>query len=198
MAFLGMKHVVFAPIAGANQDGMPTYGKGFLVGRAMTANQTIESADSPLYADDIVAERMAGFTSGTISVGVDDVALEVQRKWLGSTVKTMEGVEVTVDSGANMSPEGGFGYLRIGQKNNVRFVRAIFLLRTQFSLPSEEAQTKGGGVEWQTPTIEGAIMTVEGTEDYRFTAQFETEADARAWLNKLANVEETQTEPIEG
>ncbi len=189
MAFIGMKHPVFAPKTSVNSDGTYNYGPGLIVGRAMSANVEITLADAKLYADDVVVENDNGFTSGSITFGVDNITLETQQRWLGSRTGTLNGVTVTIDSGVNVSPEGGYGYYRVGRLNGVRFIRAFWFPRTQFGLPSEDAQTKGDTIEWQTPEVEGQIMALENIDnDWRYTSDFANEVDAVAWLDELAHI----------
>ena len=73
MAKIGLKCPVAAQITGYDSaTGAPTYGNGFIIGKAVTAEKTIESNSNPLYGDDAIAENDSSFASGTIKLGVTD------------------------------------------------------------------------------------------------------------------------------
>lgn len=190
MAYIGLKHPVFAPIATEPASSLPTYGTGLVVGMAIAADVSIELSDAKLAADDTIAEIENGFVSGTISMGVDDVSDAVLKAWLGLQEASLGG-EATLRSAATYdSPEGGFGYYRVRKKAGVRSFRAYWYHKTKWGMPGENAATKpDGSIEWQTPTIEGEIMTALDTAaSWRDEATFDAEADAIAWLDGLAGV----------
>lgn len=190
MAYIGLKHPVFAPIATEPANSLPTYGTGLVVGMAIAADVSIELSDAKLAADDTIAEIENGFVSGTISMGVDDVSDAVLKAWLGLQEASLGG-EATLRSAATYdSPEGGFGYYRVRKKAGVRSFRAYWYHKTKWGIPGENAATKpDGSIEWQTPTIEGEIMTALDTAaSWRDEATFDAEADAIAWLDGLAGV----------
>ncbi len=192
MAYIGLKHPVFAPITAEPASSLPTYGAGLVVGHAIAANVTIELSESKLPADDMIVEIDNSFVSGTISTGIDDLSDEVLQAWLGNKKVTVGGVDVIRSAANYEAPEGGFGYYRVRKKNGVRSFRAYWYYKTKWGMPSEEAATKpDGSIEWQTPSIEGAIMTAQDADNsWRDMATFATEAEAVAWLEELANIGE--------
>ena len=168
MAKIGLKFPVASPITGYTASGMPIYSTGFIVGKAITAEKSIESNDNPLYADDAVAENDTSFAGGTIKLGVSDFGadykdgLQVQAKMLGHTI---------IDSGSgirrsalDIAPYLGFGFYKTKKQNGKFVYEATWLYKTIFKIPSESTTTKGKSIEWQTPEIEGTIMAVEGYE----------------------------------
>ena len=188
MAYIGLKHPVFAPIATEPAGAFPTYGAGLVVGYAIAANVEIEMADSKLPADDMIVEIDYSFISGKITMGVDDLADEALKAWLGDQDATLNGV-ATIRSAANQeSPLGGFGYFRVKKKNGIRSYHAFWYYKTKWILPSEDAATKpDGAIEWQTPELEGTILaTRDSANSWRDKAAFSTESDAVAWLDELA------------
>lgn len=190
MAYIGLKHPVFAPIATEPANSLPTYGTGLVVGRAIAANVAIELSDSKLPADDMIVEMDNSFISGTITTGVDDLSDEALQTWLGEQTAVVGGV-ATIRSAASFSaPEGGFGYYRVRKKNGARSFRAYWYYKTKWGIPSEDAATKpDGSIEWQTPEVEGTIMAAQdATNTWRDMATFAVEADAVAWLNGLAGI----------
>lgn len=192
MAYIGLKHPVFAPIATEPSGLLPTYGTGLVVGRAIAANVAIELSDSKLAADDMIAEVDNSFISGTITTGIDDLSDEALQGWLGAKKVVVGGVDVIRSAATYEAPNGGFGYYRVRKKNGVRSYRAYWYYKTKWGMPSEDAATKPNGtIEWQTPTVEGTIMTVSDSDNtWRDQATFATDAEAVAWLDELANIGE--------
>jgi hypothetical protein len=191
MGAIGLKHPVFAPVSTEPAGSLPTYGSGLVVGKAMEANVSIEHQSAMLYADDEIAESDRGFLSGTITLGVDDLINEAVIAMLGSQAKTIESVDVIRDAALYEPSYGGFGYYRVRKKNGVRLIRAFWYYKTKWVQPSEDAKTKAGAIEWQTPSITGDIFTVaDSDETWRDKADFTTEADAIAWLDEKANIGE--------
>ncbi len=162
MAYIGLKHPVFAPIATEPANSLPTYGTGLVVGMAIAADVSIELSDAKLAADDTIAEIENGFVSGTISMNVDDLSDAALKAWLGEQEATLGGVPTLRQAATYDSPEGGFGYYRVRKKSGVRSFRAFWYHKTKWGQPGENAATKpDGSIEWQTPTVEGQIMTVK-------------------------------------
>jgi phi13 family phage major tail protein len=190
MAYIGLKHPVFAPIATEPAGALPTYGTGLVIGMAMSANVTLMRSDSKLSADDRVAEYDNSLISANIVLGIDDLSDDAQKEFLGEQEASLNG-EATIRAGGNFeAPTGGFGYYRVRKKNGIRTIRAYWYHKTKWGMPSEEATTKpDGSVEWQTPTVEGlAMLSNDETAALRDWKTFSSEADAIAWLNGLANI----------
>ena len=83
MAFIGMRHVVGALITNETAGSEPTYGTsgtGFIIGKAITGNLTINRNNNPLYADDAIAEDDNGITSMDLELGLDDLMEDIQDK----------------------------------------------------------------------------------------------------------------------
>ena len=200
MAYIGLKHPVFAPIASEPANSLPTYGTGLVVGMAIGADVSIELSDAKLAADDTIAEIENGFVSGTISMGVDDLSDAALKAWLGVQEASLGG-EATIRNAATYdSPEGGFGYYRVRKKAGVRSYRAYWYHKTKWGIPSENAATKpDGSMEWQTPTIEGEILTaLDLANSWRDEVTFDNEADAIAWLDGLAGVPTSESSGLSG
>ena len=195
MAYIGMRHVVAATIASHTEGSEPTYNPGMIVGRAMTANLTINRASNPLRADDVEAEDDNGITGIQVQVGVDDVTEDVQ-VYLG----LLE--EVTTGSGSTQSAyyletSGsakyvGMGYMRVRRYKGVTSYQGIWVYKALFGFGSESAETRQETINWQTPTLEGKAEALQtrgtGEPVFRKKANFTTAAACIAWLDGLANI----------
>jgi phi13 family phage major tail protein len=192
MAYIGLKHPVFAPITSEPANGLPVYGAGLIVGKAIAADVSIDRSNAKLSGDDTIVEVDNSFVSGTITTEVDDLSDEALTAWLGNQAATLGGVATIRSASTYEAPDGGFGYYRVRKKNGVRSYRAFWYYKTKWGMPSEEARTKpDGSIEWQTPKVEGIIMTAQDAiNSWRDEVTFETEAEAVAWLDELANIGE--------
>lgn len=199
MAIIGMRHVVAAPITAHQSGSEPTYGTGFKVGLAMKGNLTINRNKNPLYADDAIAEDDNGITGMELELGVDDLSDDVETnmglvKKIEETTGTGQDAVTTYTYYDTDEPakDIGVGYIRVRQKNNVKSYQAVWIYKTKFSKETEETQTKGENIEWQTPTVKGRCcgLNVGGDGEMRFRKRrtFATETEAEAWLDGLAGL----------
>lgn len=193
MAFIGLRYPVAAPVTAETDGAEPTYGTGFVVGKAITANLTINRNDNPLYGDDAICEDDNGITAMNLELGTDDLEDDVQVKLLG--VKTVAGTSSAPDvyyDTEEASPNVGFGYIRVRRLRGVTTYQANWIYKIMFSQESENSQTKGETIEWQTPTLNGRAMGISLTNPggitFRKRASFDTEAAAKAWLKTQANI----------
>ena len=202
MAFIGMRHVVAAPVSAHTPGSEPTYGTGFDVGMAITGNLTINRNNNPLYADDVIAEDDNGITGMELELGVDDLTDEVEAdmglvKEVTSTTGEGQSAVITKTYYDTDKPalDLGLGYMRVRRKAGTTTFQALWIFKTKFSKNSENAQTKGESIEWQTPTVNGrcAGLDVDGSGELRFRKRqnFTTEAAAAAWLDDLAGITRT-------
>lgn len=195
MAFIGMRHVVAAKIATETPGAALTYDAGMVVGKAIQGNLTWDRNDNPLYADDAIAENDNGATGGSIELVTDDLLDAVRAYLLGDeeiTVGTSPNTTTEYESTDEPAPYVGFGYMRVRVKNGVTSYQAVWYHKAQFGETSENAQTKGQTIEWQTPTLTGHIMGVNDNADgqirFRRRATFDTAAAATAWLDAKAGI----------
>lgn len=193
MAYIGLRYPVAAPITAETEGAEPTYGTGFVVGKAIQANLTINRNSNPLYGDDAIAEDDNGITGMSIELGTDDLEDEVTEKLLGQ-------VKVAGESDApdvyyehdGSAPNVGFGYVRVRRKNGITSYQAIWMHKVVFGTTAENSQTKGESIEWQTPSLTGraAGMMLNSIDhiSFRKRALFTSFAAAQAWLKAQANI----------
>lgn len=194
MAYIGMKYVVAAKVASETPGSPVTYTTGgMVIGKAISGNVTWNRNDNPLYADDSIAEDDNGITGGEIELGLDDMTDDVRVFLLGDKMTAGSGDNpATYETGDAAAPYVGFGFIRVRRKAGATTFQAVWFYKAQFGEASEEAQTKGESIEWQTPTLTGRIMGVQNDSTmatkYRVRATFDTEAAARTWLNTKAGI----------
>lgn len=209
MALIGLRHCYATQITELKTDGSePVYGAGFHVGRMMTADETVNFGDTPLYADDRMVNNFTDFTDGTLTVGVDEFGdrktdmAEIRSKLTGETYTPASGDDpATVSLGEvrNETPVG-IGFVKTGAApdNGGSYFVLTWYYRVAFKPGSESTTTRGSSFSWQGQTLEGDIYTVPGMpsgKNIRKKLYFDTEEEALAKLKELAHYTEGAAEP---
>ncbi len=177
----------------AESSGTVTYSNGQILAKAIEHELTLENSDPViLYADDGAAESMGGFSSGTLTINVDELPIETAGLILGMTVTTIEsptaGAYVSFDDDTN-PPYLGYGVIVPKVRNNVRTWMAVLLTKIKFSIPGDTYSTKGETVEFGTPELTATVMRDDTTKHgWRKWAEFGTEAAADTWLNTQLSI----------
>ena len=151
MATIGLDKLFYAKIT-EGENGEETYGKPASMAKAMTADLSVELAEATLYADDVAAEIVKEFKSGTLSLGIDDIGATLASDLTGAVIdKNGVIVSTTEDGGAPVAV--GFR----AKKANGKY-KYYWLYRVIFGIPATNLATKGDGITFSTPTIEGTIL----------------------------------------
>lgn len=191
MAFVGMRYVVAAKLKEHTPGQAPVYDEGVVVGRAISADITYNRATNTLKADDVDAESDNSITGGSITIGVDDIADEVQAAILAQEVNEAGEYEEINEA----DPDIGLGYIRVRRFKGVTSYVAYWIFKAQLGITSESAATKQDTIQWQTPTLSGSMMGLQPDASMKmkfrrrktFTGET-AEQEAYAWLNRLANI----------
>ena len=196
MATIGLKHPVFAPITSFNEAAKPTYGSGFVVGKAVKANVTVSTTEGKLYADDSLAEYASQISDVSIGFETDDISDNNKCSMFGYTKVTSSGGKSGLKKGAlDDDVHGGFGYYKTKVKNGTNFYCATWYYDTIFHETGESSETKGDNVNFQTISCEGKALPIIGfgNNDYCEETTFTTEAEAISWLHTNANISGAST-----
>lgn len=201
MAYIGMRHPVFAPIESETEGVEITYGEGVVLGKAISANLTLQRTDTSLYADDGKAESDNSVTGGTISIELDDIEHEYAVKALGLLKRTV-GEKTVYSTSGRAAPYGGAGWVRERKKNGVISYVVQWVHKLQLGQNTKNAATKGQTLTYQTTTLDGEIMGAQVDANmetlYVDEIPMATVAEAIAWLDAKANVPKAQSQQVEG
>lgn len=206
MARIGLNYLVAAPIPTAPAYGsLPTYGDGFVVGRAIEADISISMNDNNLYGDNRVVNVDKSFASGTITLGVDEFGdgdeasqIAVEEVLTGGKIVTENGEKYLDFGEAPKLNTVGLGWIVPGRypDSEQKYFETVWYRQVTFGgTGAENAQTKGENISWNTPTIDGVIKPVPGVDsetNIRRKSRFNTEAEAIVWLNTIANIDMTE------
>lgn len=193
MAQIGLQYLICSPLT--ETAVAVSYTKGMVMSYAIKADIAIEINEGTLYGDNRIIENIKEFKSGKVSLNGDHLSYEVLAIILGHTLETLtapsNGQKLTAkgdDDGAYV----GVGFYATTLKDNKRKYRAIWLHKVKFGVPNESLETKGDAINFQNPTIEGTVLTdILGV--WKEEATFDTEAQAKAWLDTQANIVEEVT-----
>ena len=190
-ANVGMVYPVAAPVSAYTPGTSITYGTGFVVAEAVSANLSWNRADGHFYGDDVELDSDNGVLGYTISFEPMGLSDSTRNKLLGETVSSSE---YTVTDAA--SPDVGFGYIRVMRAKGASTVttsyEAWWFQKLKFSVSSEETRTKEQNIEWRVPTLEGtgAGVSLDATGRLSFAQHktFDTLASAKSYLNGKAGI----------
>lgn len=193
MAGIGLYGVYYAKCSLTN--GILTGYTGGLkqMGKAISATfDPADAADNPLYANNGIAERDAsGGAGGTLSVTLDHLSKNAMGDLFGltATSQVVSGVTGTgFDlTGNELSVPVGVGFVKWNQVENSRNVyQAVIFSYVMFTPSSENYQTMGESVEWQTPELSGIVSggAVTGAKPWKRVFTFPDQDSA---INFITN-----------
>lgn len=187
MAAIGMYGVYYA-LATLVDGEVSGYGGVQTMGKAISAEFTPnEASDNPLYANNAVAENDTNAGSGgTLNLTLDRLKPAAVADLYGLTLTTLSTDSSGFDySGNETSAPVGVAFIRQHQEDNNRNIHEVVLFRrVTFGQPTENAQTMGESIEWQTPEISGVVYGKEGdgTNPWMQRYRFATQQDAIDWI----------------
>lgn len=182
MAYIGLYGVYYSLCT--MTDGVLTgFGGAETCGKAISASFTPnDSGDNNLYANNGIAETDASSNAGgTLSLTLDRLKAAAIADLFGVTATSEDGAQGFNFDGDEVANPVGIAFIRQKQEDNDRdLYEVVIYSHVTFKIPSEEAQTLGETVEWQTPTIEGTIISGSalGAYPWKKVFQFTTQAAA--------------------
>lgn len=177
MANIGLSKPYFATYT--NNNGTISYGTPLVLGKAIDVDISLDGKEPQiLYADNGPAESVTTFGGGTVTLGIDEMALESAAAVLGLTKGTGDELTFPADISA---PYGGLGFVAKKVHNGVIKWRAVILHKVQFMIPDVALTTQGETVEFQTPELSATILRDDQTPaEWSTWGDYATEAAAVA------------------
>lgn len=181
MAKIGLNNFRYATVE-EGENSAVTYGTMKTPAHAISCSVSVTNNDTKLYGDNVVIESDTSFSSGTVSIGIDEDSDELMATLLGhdydSSTKTI------VRKSSDSAPYVALGRIVHKIVGGVKAYKVEFLQKVKFSEPNQEDNTKGESLEFTTTTIEGTIHTLaDGTWSKAKT--FASEAEAKTYLEGL-------------
>ena len=188
---VGMMYPVWAPLTAHTEGSMPTYGTGRVLQEARNATVNKEYANNPLYGDDRIVDDDNGMTGLTMSFESTGLSDADRVAVLGEEQYGTSGVSGQWETDAE-TPWGGFGYIRKMRDNGTKKFEAWWTLKIKFQEETQTTSTREGSITWNTPTLNGraAALYVDSGDHAKFRLHktFAAIADAKNWLNAMANI----------
>ena len=157
MATIGLDSLYYAKITEASsastgvEIGDETYGTPVKLAKAIDADLAVELLEAVLYADDGADTTIKEFKSGTLTLGINDIGTQAAQDLTGATLDS-KGVLISTSEDEPAPVAIGFR-----AKTASGHYRYFWLYRVKFGIPSASLKTKGDGIEFSTPSIEGTI-----------------------------------------
>ena len=162
MANFGAKYPCFAPFKGVEPtNALPKYDAKVVVGKLVSANLTVNLA------------------SGTIAMETDDMLDDVAAVVYGATAAEKK---VTYNKG-DTAPYGGLGYFKTLMRDGAKYYKGYFYPKVRAALGNDNAQTRGSSITFGTSNTTFTVFA-PNTGDWRITETFDSEAEARAWVDE--------------
>lgn len=195
MASFGAQYPHFAKIKEEPEGKLPVYeGPPVRIGRLVKADLTVTMASGQLFADDVLAESVEEFVSGSLAMETDDMEDSVAEAVYGATVVDKE---VHYKSG-DSAPVGGLAYYKVLKRKGILLYKGYFYPRVQAALGNDTASSKTGSITLGTTNTTFTVFPCEST-DWRITADFKTLEEAKEWVKtKLTSTPSGTEEPSGG
>lgn len=190
MAATGLKYPVYGIITRFNDGASPTYGTPGVIGKAIKADVTFNSAEGKLYADDALAEYASKFTDGSIVLGVDEITEAKKAALLGYTLTAVSGSNKLIMGASDVAPHVGLGYYKTLMIDGVRKYRTFFFYDVVFHETGDSSESANESITFSTPEITGTIIPVNGfgKDNFAEIMTFDSEASAKTHLNELLGI----------
>ena len=174
MAYIGVRKPYIAAFDTAHTG---KYLAASFVGKATSFEETANTSESTLYADDGLAESERGVTSYGLSLGTSDIPEEMQEVMFGHNVTT----HLITTNQDDASPYVGFAVIGVKQVDGVKKYEARVYPKTQWSEPGANFTTRGESTEFQSQTLTGVAMP-DASGNLRYMEDFETETAAATFI----------------
>lgn len=183
MAKIGMEYVVSAKLSEAGDTA--TYADGKYWGPTSSINVSPNVNDVKDYGDDRVVETDTSVTNAGISVELNENTLELEAFLLGHTYeKEKKELSCSVN---DIAPFVGTGFVGKSKNNGKVVYRGVWLTKCQFKSPNDDNSTKQESTTFNHTTFEGTAYYLKSGV-WREKAEFDTLEEAKAWLDKKANI----------
>lgn len=159
MAQIGLRNLYYATIT-EDSAGNETYGTPAILAKAISAELSVEASEAILYADDGADTIIKEFSTGTLSLGINDLPTAIAKDLFGFKI---DDNGVLVSQAENKSNPVAIGFQSKSASGGDRY---YWIYRVTFAAPNSSLNTKGESVEFATPSIEGTISRRNKVDAY--------------------------------
>ena len=185
MALTGLKSFNYGVLT-EHANGSVTYEAPKKLAGAISSKVKFNTNSTELYSDDVLKYSDYSVSSATLTLQVDEADNAIFAPLLGKKAVTFTdgdgGTHTTYETSANdVIKPVGFGYITSTAEGKYK---VLFFKKVKFKPFTEDAQTKGDKVTFQTPTVEGVASALA---DGSLTSEgvFDTVELAKEYLESL-------------
>lgn len=191
MAGIGLYGVYYSP-ATLSDGSVVSYTGAKTMGKAISASfEPTEGDQNVLYANNGIAETDGVIAvGGTLSLTLDRLKEAAIADLFNVTAQSYSvTISGTTTTGSGFSFDGsetaavvGVAFIRQKQEDQVRTHEVIIFGAVTFDYPSEEFETMGESIEWQTPELTGTVTNNLTSLPWKISATFATQAEAEQFI----------------
>lgn len=164
------------------------YSDAFQCGEAMNTTVTPNYAEGALYGDNKKVDEVREFKDATVSAGSTIMPLAAYNVLYGHEIVTNGDAE-QIDKTGDTPNYVGYGF---AVKNSDGTYDACVLLKVRFAEGAENFQTKGDGINYVTPSMEGTAIAWDTDDSWRKKGYgFASEKDAIDWVCEVMDITNT-------
>ncbi len=181
---IGLKDVKYALLTESSDvvGGTPTWGTLYSLSNAIELSFDRGSSAATLFADDGPAFTAETIGEMNVSFNIADILPEHVARLLGHTYSNGQIVENSSDQSPYIALGGKI--LRSGTESGNAVYEYFWLYKLRLTKPAANAKTKGATIEYQTPSMEGRVVQLTSTGNYRTRMRTD---DENANATTLAN-----------
>lgn len=179
MATIGLTDLYVAKIN--TTDGVESYDSPVELAKAIKAEMSVEVAEGILYANDSADIIAKEFVKGALKLNINDLEPAKAAMLLG---QYMDENNIIFAGGSDEPPYFAVGF-RAKKPTGGKY-RYVWLYKVKFKTPNENYETKGSGINFITPEIEGEFITRD--QDGMWKADYTgvpTDAIAKTWFTTV-------------
>lgn len=190
---MGLLDLGFAPITDEPPAALPTYGAAVSLGHAVRAALTVNSADVPIYGDDMELLRIDNFLDGSFETQTLMTELELESKLYGGTYTAGGGLTSTADDAG--TPGAVYGIRKLMKKDKSLVYRAFVLFRcaANRSASGWDADTKNNTVTPKNAAVNFDVSTANN-RTWKWEQDFTTQSAARAAIFETLGTDDPEAE----
>ena len=183
MAGFGAKYPCWAPMATEPAAAVPTYSAGQVLGKLVSASRSISNAEGELWGDDMRAEYLSEFASGTLDLSVTALTDAQLTALYGATATDGE---IAFDKDDTI-PYGGVGFYQVLMRGGTKYYRAYFYPKCKAIIGEASVETKGPSVNFTPEALQFSIDS-PNYGGWCLVETFADEKDAIDWVKDKCSI----------
>ena len=183
MAYKGLTDAVYAPITAESPEGIPTYGTGGIIGRAIKYELSAEYEDTSEYSDMNDLDPAQEFAYADLTFESAEVDSAADLVMYGHDADSDGIVCADIDTGRPC----GVGCIRPKTIRGTVTWTVTWLYKVFFLSVKDDTETRGKDIAYSTPEVTARVVPL-GDGRWKHTYEFETKDEARTFLYAKAGI----------